>query len=218
MLSALRSTPICWSASILCLIRDKNAHELEKACADASIDDRYRLLSTLIECCGTPGEVLPRLEGLLGETPAVLQLKRLTSAFEGTTLASILRIDLSVVNDINYYNGIVFKGFVEGVPQSVLSGGQYDLLMQKMQRRSGAIGFAVYTDLLERLTPSQKEYDADTVLLYDAGTDVQAVADAVAALQKEGGHVIAQRSLPEKLRYRQLLRMEKGEVKIVENA
>ena len=100
--------------------------------------------------------------------------------------------DLSVVNDINYYNGIVFKGFVEGVPQSVLSGGQYDLLMQKMLRRSGAIGFAVYTDLLERLTPSQKEYDADTVLLYDAGTDVQAVADAVAALQKEGGHVIAQ--------------------------
>lgn len=205
-------------ASILSLIRDKNAHELEKACTDASIDDRYRLLSALIECSGSPAQVLPRLEALLGKTPAVCQLKRLTSAFEGTALARILRIDLSVINDINYYNGIVFKGFVEGVPQSVLSGGQYDLLMQKMQRRSGAIGFAVYTDLLERLHPSSREYDADTVLLYDANADVKDVAAAVSALQKDGRRVIAQRSVPDKLRYRQLMRIEKGEVKIVENA
>ena len=204
--------------AILDLIRDKNAHELEKACEAASIDDRYRLLSTLIECCGRPEEVLPRLEALLGETPAVQQLKRLTEAFAGTPFAGLLRIDLSVVSDIHYYNGIVFKGFVEGVPQSVLSGGRYDLLMQKLQRKSGAIGFAVYTDLLERFYPSQKEYDADVLLLYDENAPVRAVADAVAQLQKDGRHVIAQRSMPEKLRCRQLMRYENGEVKIVEDA
>ena len=43
-------------------------------------------------------------------------------------------IDFSVVNDMNYYNGIVFRGFVEGVPEGVLSGGQYDKLMEKMNK------------------------------------------------------------------------------------
>ena len=59
-------------------------------------------------------------------------------------------IDFSVVNDMNYYNGIVFKGYIKGIPAGILSGGQYDSLLVKMGRRSRAAGFAVYMDLLER--------------------------------------------------------------------
>ncbi len=40
---------------------------------------------------------------------------------------------------------------MEGLPDSVLTGGQYDRLMRKMGRRSRAIGFAVYLDRLERI-------------------------------------------------------------------
>ncbi|MBR2521914.1 MAG: ATP phosphoribosyltransferase regulatory subunit, partial [Coriobacteriales bacterium] len=40
----------------------------------------------------------------------------------------------------NYYNAIGFRGFVQGISSSVISGGQYDLLMRKMGRKSGAIG------------------------------------------------------------------------------
>ncbi len=60
-------------------------------------------------------------------------------------------IDFSVVNDMNYYNGIAFKGYIEGVPTGILSGGQYDNLMKKMNKRFGAIGFAVYLDELSRI-------------------------------------------------------------------
>ena len=55
---------------------------------------------------------------------------------------------ISVKSDLNYYNGIIFKSFVEGVPDGVLSGGQYDKLMDNMNRNSRAIGFAVYMDYL----------------------------------------------------------------------
>ena len=55
------------------------------------------------------------------------------------------------MGDVSYYNGIVFKGFLSGIPDPVLSGGQYDRLMQKLHRTSRAIGFAVYTGELERL-------------------------------------------------------------------
>ena len=73
------------------------------------------------------------------------------SALKGSGLEDRVQIDLSSVSNTNYYNGILFKGFVEGVPGSVLSGGQYDKLMRKMGKRSKAVGFAVYLDMLERL-------------------------------------------------------------------
>ncbi|MBQ7592995.1 MAG: ATP phosphoribosyltransferase regulatory subunit [Synergistaceae bacterium] len=64
----------------------------------------------------------------------------------------VIRVDYSVVNNLNYYNGIVFRGFIEGIPESVLSGGQYDTMMRLMGRKDAkAIGFAVYLDEIGRL-------------------------------------------------------------------
>ena len=62
-----------------------------------------------------------------------------------------MQLDFSLVSNLNYYNGILFRGFVEGIPDSVLSGGQYDKLMRKMGKESRAIGFAVYLEELARL-------------------------------------------------------------------
>ena len=62
-----------------------------------------------------------------------------------------IHIDFSVINDLNYYNGFTFKGFVAGLPSGILSGGQYDTLMAKMGKKDKAIGFAVYLDEIERL-------------------------------------------------------------------
>ena len=62
-----------------------------------------------------------------------------------------IQIDFSTVNNLNYYNGIVFKGFIEGIPEAVLSGGQYDNLMKLMNIKNfKAVGFAVYLDLIRR--------------------------------------------------------------------
>lgn len=34
---------------------------------------------------------------------------------------------------MNYYNGIVFKGFLNGICEGVLAGGTYDKLMRKWE-------------------------------------------------------------------------------------
>ena len=60
---------------------------------------------------------------------------------------------------MNYYNGIVFKGFVQGVPVGVLSGGRYDRLMERVNKKAGAIGFAVYLDEVDRILDKS---EADT--------------------------------------------------------
>lgn len=203
---------------IMSCVRDKNAHELRRLCDSAGLSRQKELLPALLECYGSPEAALPKAERLLGDMPAIRQLKRLTQAFAQTPLSPMLRIDFSVVGDINYYNGVLFKGFVEGVPQSVLSGGQYDRLMRKMGRKSGAIGFAVYADLLEQMIPPKEVYDVDTVLLYDENDGIADVSAAVTAMQQDGRRVIAQRSVPEKLRYRRLARLTDGEVMLDEDA
>ncbi|MBQ2330591.1 MAG: ATP phosphoribosyltransferase regulatory subunit [Oscillospiraceae bacterium] len=55
-------------------------------------------------------------------------------------------VDFSIISDMNYYNGLVFKGFVPGSATAVISGGRYDKLVKALGRRGGAIGFAVYLD------------------------------------------------------------------------
>ena len=130
---------------------------------------------------------------------------------------SSVRIDFSVVHDMNYYNGLVFKGFVEGIPTSILSGGQYDLLMKKMEKPHGAIGFAVYPKYVEELYQERDEFDVDVVILYDDDADIKALYGTVKLLTDSGKTVMAQKSIPEKLRYKQLLRFKEKGVEIVED-
>ena len=195
-------------------IGEKNPHELKAVCAAYGVEeDTAAKLQALVSLYGAPDKVIPALKALVGDTDAVAQLSRLANALGGD-YADLIRIDFSVVDEGSYYNGIVFRGFVEGVPDSVLSGGQYDRLMRQMGRRGGAIGFAVYLDRLGRMAEATREYDVDTLLLYSEGCDLTALSAAADALRAEGS-VMLQKEIPAQLTYRRLCRFENGEVKSV---
>ncbi|MBQ9564822.1 MAG: ATP phosphoribosyltransferase [Synergistaceae bacterium] len=86
------------------------------------------------------------------ETPASAErMRRIIGALDAETRDHV-HIDFSTVGDLSYYNGLMFRGFVEGIPEAVLSGGQYDRLMRRMGHKEGthALGFAVYLDRLEK--------------------------------------------------------------------
>ena len=132
---------------------EKNSHGIRQICADNEISREYaERLKTLLGLYGSPGKVLEDLTGLCREQGLEAEVKRLMDViriFKDTAYQDRIIIDFSAVSDMNYYNGIIFRGFIAGVPDSVLSGGQYDNLMQKLGRRSKAIGFAVYLDKLQ---------------------------------------------------------------------
>ena len=207
---------------------NKNIHTLRRICQENDVTPGgIDLLERLTRIYGRPETVIPKLRKLLNsgvlEEPAlgrtmaaVDDLERIVNTFTDQKLKDMIRLDFSVVSDVNYYNGIVFNGFVRGIPECVISGGQYDPLMQKMKRKSGAIGFGVYMDRLQRLLEETPEYDIDVLLLYDETTDIQDLNDAVRTMTKEGKTVLAQRSIPEKLTYRSLRKMTDGEVKEIE--
>ena len=66
-------------------------------------------------------------------------------------------LDFSILGDMRYYSGIVFQGYVRGVPSSVLSGGSYDRLLHRMGKPGRAVGFACYLDKLERLEEVRRD-------------------------------------------------------------
>lgn len=202
------------------LISDKNTHEMKRLCADMSVsDENTALLEELISYNGTPDEVLPRLKIMAGKTGAQAEFTEFESVVSSLDkeLQSKLRIDFSVVSDINYYNGIVFKGFIDKIPDSVLTGGRYDSLMQSMSRKSKAIGFAVYIDMLERFNAKEQKFDYDAVLLYSEKDGIAAVKDAAQSLRNEYGCVFTAKKLPEKATYGKLFELRNGEVNLIEN-
>ena len=202
---------------VLKCIGEKNPHGLDALCSAAGADpaavDR---LKALMQTSGAPAQVLPALRALGCAPAAVQQLETLTAALDALGLGDCVRIDFSVVGDMRYYNGVVFKGFVSGVPSGVLSGGQYDRLMEKLRRKARAVGFAVYLDALERMSGDGAPVDVDTVLLYAPGASPAALLRAVQTLSADGGSVSAQHTVPEKLRYRRLARLDGDEVKVLE--
>ena len=131
--------------------------------------------------------------------------------------SEVMRLDFSVVDDLHYYNGIVFKGYIAGVPISVLSGGQYDKLMQKLGRKASAVGFAVYMDALEYLQQPARRYEVDVVLLYEQSSDLSTVEKQAEVLRSQGNRVLVQKNMPQNVQYRQVLKISGSEVKVIEN-
>ena len=114
-----------------------------------------------------------------------------------------IQLDLSLVNDIDYYNGVIFRGYIRKLPGCVLAGGQYDKAMKILGKAGGAVGFAIYLDELTKGAQTPQLYDVDAVLLYSEEGAISDVFAAVCALQEKGMSVSAQTSDATELRYRE---------------
>ena len=144
---------------ILACAGQKNLHGISGICRENHLaEGAENALIRLLGFYGTPRSVMPKIRELAEEYGAgemAAQLGRAVAGFTGSELEDKIQIDFSATGDLKYYNGVAFKGFISGIPGSVLSGGQYDKLMRKMGRKDRAIGFAVFLDMLERLTEEE---------------------------------------------------------------
>lgn len=70
-------------------------------------------------------------------------LKNLYRKFSENGYEDKISFDLGLVHGINYYTGIVFRGYLPSSGLKVLSGGRYDKLLSEFGRDLPAIGFAL---------------------------------------------------------------------------
>ena len=199
-------------------ISEKNVPELMRICTENKLPTGFcEKITTLAALYGPYDETIATLRAISpnAETDAALgELEQIYNTLDQLGATKHLRLDFSLVNDMSYYSGVIFQGFIDGVPMAVLSGGRYDKLLEKFGKTSGAIGFAVYLDLLERIDPPRR-FDVDILLLYDADTDTGEVAHAMKRLTVEGYSVKAQRGEPGAVKYGRLMRVVDGEAQDV---
>jgi ATP phosphoribosyltransferase regulatory subunit len=193
----------------------KSPHRLKAAAVNMGLSnaDQQRLLA-LVELGGAPENVLDKAEEICSGKKmqaALDELRNICKAL-GTDAAKHIRVDFSLLNDTEFYDGILMSGYLPGLPRPVLFGGRYDSMMYKLGHKSGAIGFAVYLDELERLPLPPKEYDIDVWVEAVANEDAAGLLAAVRRLTAEGLSVRVADELPAELTYRRHCRYQKGEL------
>lgn len=202
------STDESFKAQVMECIKQKNSHEIRSICKAFELDtEKAQLICDFVGIYGCAESVIDKLYSLKVDdrfVSAVDELKSVVDLLSTTKYKDNIRLDFSIVNDMNYYNGIVFNGFIEGVCETVLFGGSYDKLLKRMGRKSKGIGFAVYVDLLEGFNTEKRGYDVDVLVLYDKATEGK--LPTVVQKYVEGGlSVTTQKSIPSKIRYKELL-------------
>ena len=111
-------------------LREKNAHELRRAAQAAGLDAAEAdALTGLLELSGSCEETLAKAESACRNDrmrAAAAELRALAKTLEAS--GGAVRLDLSLAGEMEYYNGLVFQGYLQGLPRPLLKGGRYDLL------------------------------------------------------------------------------------------
>ncbi len=155
---------------LLKYLQSKNAHDLRSTAMKAGISAwGADALCGLLELNGPFAETIQKAREMVKSeamSAALDELTVLCEVLENETQG--VQLDLSLAGEMEYYNGLVFNGYLQGLPRAVVRGGRYDLLAQRFTSGAGAIGFAVYLDELERLqtasAPLQKDSEERTML------------------------------------------------------
>ena len=198
-------------SEILESLSKKSTHDIER------ISQKYDIESKAVDALKTIAGIYTTLDRAIelldpicnGESArrALSELERIWEFIKDREYRERVRVDFSIVNDMSYYNGIVFSGFIDGISTKVLSGGRYDKLVHRMGKRAGAVGFALYLDLLEGFGENACEYDVDALILCSADTRASDITNTVDELTKLGKSVSVQKRIPEKLRYKEIVRL-----------
>ena len=194
----------------------KSENALVKLCESKGISEQNR--DRLCSLCRTAGDCEAALEFMRGlcvcdeETAACDELSEVFSVLKAFGVGDKVRLDLSAVGDADYYNGIIFNGYVSGVPRAVLAGGRYDSLMKKLGKSQRALGFALYIGELDRvLIGEPAQYDAEAILIYN-GESPEVIAKAVERLRSRHAQVCALQKESAKLSSKYTYRLVDGKI------
>lgn len=181
---------------ILLLMEQKNIHGIQALVqAGRLTEENAAYLCALMKICAPLQEGLVLAQQAVGNRPEgalLCGLQELSQLLNRLGMGEKIRLDFSLVNSMDYYNGIIFQGFVPDVPSAVLSGGRYDKLPEKMGKRVGAIGFGIDLSMLEQRVKNGLSYDVDYVLIYEEQVAPEAMFLLAQTLRQRGKSVLCQ--------------------------
>ncbi|QPC48441.1 ATP phosphoribosyltransferase regulatory subunit [Mangrovibacillus cuniculi] len=122
---------------------------------------------------------------------AIEELSELYDALKVYGIEDVVKLDLTLISHMDYYTGIHFEAYTEGVAYPIGSGGRYNQLLAAFGQNIGATGFGLRMDYcLEALGESTVSND-QTAIIYSQDYAKEAWTKAE-ALRAEGKRVVMQ--------------------------
>lgn len=176
-------------------LESKNVHDLEILLKDIEADEKTcKLICELCTLSGPFEKTISKAEKLSCNKEMEEAIEELKSLWEGlreTEFSDKIRLDFSITSDTDYYNGILFRGYVEGVSSACLVGGQYDNLLSRMgKKKLEAMGFAVNFDELQRFLKSVDEKEDREVVVSAAKGSLSEVYKSINDALSQGKKIV----------------------------
>lgn len=127
-------------------IEDKNLKNLEDYLADLDIKEDYKKFFNKLPWMFGDKQVLEEAKKLAFNEDIKENLEYLEMLYlelKELGYGENVTFDLGMVPGLNYYTGIIFRGYGEGVGNTLLRGGRYDNLINVSKNSIPAIGFSI---------------------------------------------------------------------------
>lgn len=131
---------------------------LDELVASAGLPDACARAIGGIPRVGGGPEALDEVDALLERAGVgkgargVGELRALVASLAGTPAEGRLAFDFSIVNSFDYYTGLIFKAYRDGVAASLASGGRYDSVLANLGVPGcAACGFALSLERLQEV-------------------------------------------------------------------
>ncbi|GAA0431340.1 ATP phosphoribosyltransferase regulatory subunit [Lentibacillus halophilus] len=180
------------------MIQSKNMAEIKPFLSNLPINrELAEAVETIPMLYGRPEEVITKasdisLNDAMQQT--ISNLNTVLDVLKAYGVRDTVVFDLGLINDMDYYSGVIFQGYVAGSSKPVLMGGRYNHLTEQFGKRMAAIGFGCFADyLLEALEkdgqPPKMERPVQVAIYYDDHSTSHALATA-GKLRDDGLKVI----------------------------
>ncbi|MBN1774929.1 MAG: ATP phosphoribosyltransferase regulatory subunit [Clostridiales bacterium] len=180
------------------LVDRKDSVMLEKMADRLNLDERDRetllMIPTLFGTYETIDYLWERVRGDRARA-ALTNLRDVLETLEDYGYLKYVSLDMGMLRSLEYYTGMIFKGFTHEVGFPIISGGRYDRVMSVFGRDLAAVGFSIGITLciaaMHRQGRAYARKATDAVIGYDnePGSRKKAI-EAARVLRKKKMKVI----------------------------
>ena len=172
-------------AKVKAAISNRDSVTIEKL--DLSREDKDTLLM-ITECGGTYDTIdtmLPRVTDE-GAKAALGNIREILDIMERYGYLKYVSVDLGLIESIDYYTGMVFKGYTYEVGFPVFGGGRYDDVSKTFGKDMAAVGFSISLTLSITALMRQDKFTPAAGATVIVGGDFETAIATAEALRAEG--------------------------------
>jgi ATP phosphoribosyltransferase regulatory subunit len=138
------------AARLPVLVDAKDMVALEEIADSLALSAKAREVLLLMPALYGTYDVIDQLAGRVTNSLSLAALDNLRAVLDQLDAFGLLdyvSLDLGLLQSLNYYTGIIFKGFTYGLGFPLFSGGRYDQLVSNFGRDLAATGFSIGLNL-----------------------------------------------------------------------